>query len=59
MTQLYLMLIFMWQNIFRVSDTGINVLLTFMAAFLQVLSSVFNETLKVFVHQLPKSITAA
>ena len=59
MTQLYLMFIFMWQNIFRVSDSGINVLLTFIAAFLQVLSSVFNETLKVFVHQPPKSIAAA
>lgn len=59
MTRLYLMFLFMWQGIFRVSDVGMNTLLIFMVTFLKVLSAVFQLPLHAFVQHLPQTAAGA
>ena len=53
------MFLFMWQGMFRVSDVGMNTLLTFMASFLRVLIAAFGLPFQRFVQQLPQTYTAA
>lgn len=56
--RLYTMFLFMWQNLFRVSDTGISILFSFMATFFLLLSKLLPP-LKAFSDTLPKNIDAA
>ena len=56
--RLYIMFLFMWQNLFRVSDTGINILFSFIATFLLLLSKTLPP-LKTFADALPKNVAAA
>lgn len=55
-TKLFIMFLFTWQRLFRLSDTGIGVLFAFFAAFLQLISSMLNiEKLSEFTQQLPQN----
>ena len=55
-TKLYIMFLFTWQRLFRLSDTGAGVLLAFFATFLNLLSSIFGlERFSEFVQQLPRN----
>ena len=67
LVQLYVMFLFMWQMLFRVSDTGMNILLlitkflslvtsaqNFITKFLSLVTSAQN-----FIDQLPSTIAAA
>ena len=50
----------MWQNIFRVSDVGNGVLLSFIAILVLLLGRVFGlESLKILALSLPKSVYSA
>ena len=54
------MFLFTWQTLFRVSDVGINVLLSFIATFLTLLVSVFGlRPLQEFVQHLPRTVRIA
>ena len=54
------MFLFSWQSLFRVSDSGINVLLLFIAMFVSLVASSFGITsLDDFIKLLPSSVTAA
>lgn len=56
----YLTFLFMWQNIFRVSDVGMGVLLSFIALFVLLLGKSFGlESLKSLGSVLPKSVYSA
>ena len=52
--QLYVMFLLMWQTLFRISDTGMNILLLFIAKFYSLVARVQN-----FIDQLPPNIAAA
>ena len=57
---LYIMFLFTWQRLFRISDTGIGVLFLFVATLFTVLVTRFGlDCLNEFVTQLPKNITQA
>lgn len=59
-TRLYLMFLFTWQALFRVSDVGMNVLLAFIATFLMFLVRIFGvPSLRDVVLQLPKTVYLA
>ena len=59
LVEAYLVFIFMWQNIFRVSDVGIGVLLS-IAILMLLLGRVFGlESLKKLALSLPKSVYSA
>lgn len=59
-TQLYLMFLFTWQSLFKVSDVGMNVLLSFIAVFLLLLVTTFRlQPLQDFVRQLPRTVRKA
>ena len=59
-TKLYIMFLFVWQRLFRLSDTGLVVLLTFLATFLQLVSSTLDlSKLAAFLKQLPRNIYQA
>ena len=51
------MFLFMWQTLFRVSDTGMNILLLFFAKFFSLITVVAN--IKGFLDQLPQTIISA
>ena len=54
------MFLFVWQRLFRLSDTGLGVLLAFFASFFQLLSSFLGlNQLASFLKQLPRSINQA
>ena len=56
----YIMFLFTWQTLFRVSDTGMGVMFVFIAVLLGLLVSRLNiTTLSDFVELLPRSVTAA
>ena len=56
----YLTFLFMWQNLFRVSDVGMGVLLSFIALFVLLLGKSFGlESLKSLGSILPKSVYSA
>ena len=60
LVEAYLVFIFMWQNIFRVSDVGIGVLLSFVAVLVLLLGKAFGlESLKELALSLPKSVYSA
>ena len=60
LVEAYLVFIFMWQNIFRVSDVGIGVLLSFIAVLVLLLGKAFGlESLKKLALSLPKSVYSA
>ena len=48
------MFLFMWQTLFRISDTGMNIILLFIAKFYSLVGRVQN-----FIDQLPPNIAAA
>lgn len=54
LVQLYVMFLFIWQTLFQVSDTGMNILLLFITKFLSLVPSAQN-----FIDQLPSTIAAA
>ena len=49
----------MWQALFRVSDTGMNILLLFLAKFLSLVGAVTKLNINGFIDQLPQTITTA
>ena len=54
------MLLFTWQTIFRISDTGMGVLFLFFATFLGLLVTMFGlSQMSEFVKHLPKTILQA
>ena len=58
--RLYVMFIFMWQTLFRVSDAGIEILLLFISTFFSLLAQVFtSDKLVAFARKLPKTIYRA
>ncbi len=58
--RLYVMFLLLWQSLFRLSDTGANVLLAFLSTFLLFLTSkVGSDTLMEFCQHLPKTICGA
>ena len=60
LVEAYLVFIFMWQNIFRVLDVGIGVLLSFIAVLVLLLGKAFGlESLKELALSLPKSVYSA
>ena len=59
-TRLYLMFLFLWQFTFRVSDTGLNVLLKFLFMFLRLLARLLQlPSLQRFADTLPHSVNLA
>ena len=57
LVEAYLIFLFMWQTVFRVSDVGIGVLLAFVALFVLLLGKTFGlESLKSLGSSLPKSV---
>ena len=59
MTKMALMFIFFWQTTFRVSDTGINILLLFFSTFLLALSGLLRlGALKSIAIEFPKTVSA-
>jgi hypothetical protein len=57
---LYIMFLFTWQRIFRISDTGMGVLFLFFAAFLGLLVTIFGlNQMSEFVKHLPRTISQA
>lgn len=60
LVRVYIMFIFTWQSLFRVSDSGMNVLLLFFAMLFGLLvSSLGIKNLDDFIQLLPRNITAA
>ena len=60
LVEAYLVFLFMWQTVFRVSDVGIGVLLAFVALFVVLLGKTFGlESLKSLGSSLPKSVYSA
>ena len=60
LTRMYLMFLFTWQALFRVSDVGMNILLAFIATFLKVLVSGFRlANLEETVKRIPRNIYTA
>ena len=58
--QLYVMFLITWQAMFRLSDAGLNVLLTFIATFFALLVKVFAlDALKPLLDRLPRTVQAA
>ena len=56
----YVMFLFLWQSMFRVSDSAMNVLFTFFAMFLTlVLAAVPSNEIHNFVNSLPRTTAAA
>ena len=56
----YLMFLFLWQSLFRVSDSAMNVLFIFFAMFLSLfLAAVPSNEIRNFVNSLPRTIAAA
>ena len=58
--QVYVMFLFTWQGLFRVSDSGMNVLFRFLGVMIGLVSSLLCiRQLSEFVELLPLTITAA
>ena len=56
----YIMFLFMCQTLFRVSDTGMNILLLlFLAKFFSLIAAVTKLNFAGFIDQLPQTTTAA
>jgi hypothetical protein len=56
----YIMFLFTWQTLFRVSDAGMGVLFMFIAVLFALLASALHiETLNNFVSLLPRRVAAA
>ena len=53
------MFLFMWQTLFRVLDTGMNILLLFLAKFFSLIAAVTKLNVGGFIDQLPQTTTAA
>ena len=53
------MFLFMWQALFRVSDTGMNILLLFFAKFLSFIGAVTKLNISTSIDQLPQTVSAA
>lgn len=60
LNEAYLRFLFLWQTIFRLSDVGLGVLLSFIAMWLHILARTLGlNRLKEFANCLPKTIRAA
>lgn len=57
--QLYTFFLFMFQTLFRLSDTALNVLISFFAMFLKTLSQSFMAIPQSFLAKLPLNLRAA
>ena len=57
--QLYTFFLFMFQTLFRLSDTALNVLITFFTMFLKTPSQKFAATPHSFLSKLPSNLRAA
>ena len=57
--RLYTLFLLMFQTLFRLSDTALNVLLSFFALFFQTVSRSFNFIPDTFLSNLPTNIRAA
>ena len=56
----YVMFLFMWQTLFRVSDAGMSALFVYLAMLLVlVLSTIENPDIQAFIQMLPRSCLAA
>ena len=57
----YLKFLFSWQMMFRLSDVGLGVLLSFFSTLLSIVGRVFQVDLKFndFAAKLPRSVRAA
>lgn len=56
----YLRFLFLWQSIFRLSDVGLGILLTFFAVMVHIFGNTFHiNALKDFSKQLPRTVQAA
>lgn len=56
----YIMFLLTWQSLFKVSDSGMNILFLFLAMFLSlIISAIPCAKLQNFVKVLPRNITAA
>lgn len=56
---LYTFFLLMFQTLFRLSDTALTVLLSFLALFFRTISRTFNSPLHSFLSKLPSNIRAA
>ncbi len=57
--RLYVIFLLLWQSLFRLSDTGANVLFAFLSTFLLLASKVGSDTLMECCQHLPKAICGA
>ena len=56
----FLMFIFLWQSLFKLSNTGVQVLLSFFARFLSLVAKIINvDKLNEFAKKLPKTLYLA
>ena len=54
------MFIFLWQSFFKLSDTGVQILLAFFARYLSIVAKIFNVgKLNEFARKLPKTLYKA
>ena len=60
MIEAYLMFMFLWQSVFRVSDVGLGVFLSFIAMFVMLLGTALGlDSLKNLAGILPKTVHTA